>query len=43
MRFPTGTAQKLLFEAKATLGLTDGTDYLLHSRRIFVVARRRAA
>jgi ubiquinone/menaquinone biosynthesis C-methylase UbiE len=36
-------AQKLLFEAKGTLGLTDGIDYLLHSRRIFVVARKRAA
>jgi hypothetical protein len=34
-------AQKLLFEAKGTLGLTDGTDYLAHSRRIFVVARKR--
>jgi ubiquinone/menaquinone biosynthesis C-methylase UbiE len=36
-------ARKLLFEAKATLGLTDGTDCLRHSRRIFVVARKRAA
>jgi SAM-dependent methyltransferase len=36
-------AQKLLFEAKGTLGLADGTDYLAHSRRIFAVARRRAA
>ena len=36
-------AQKLLFEAKGTLGLTDGIDYLAHSRRIFVVARKRAA
>ena len=35
-------AKKLLFEAKSTLGLTDGTDYLAHSRRIFVVARKRA-
>ena len=34
-------AQKLMFEAKGTLGLTDGTDYLAHSRRIFVVARKR--
>jgi ubiquinone/menaquinone biosynthesis C-methylase UbiE len=32
-------AQKLLFEAKGTLGLTDGSDYLAYSRRIFVVAR----
>ena len=39
----TDGAQKLLFEARATLGLTDGTDYLPHSRRIFVVARKRAA
>jgi ubiquinone/menaquinone biosynthesis C-methylase UbiE len=36
-------AQKLMFEAKGTLGLTDGTDYLAHSRRIFVVARRRGS
>lgn len=36
-------AQKLLFEAKASLGLSDGTDYLAHSRRIFVVARKRAS
>ena len=36
-------AQKLLFEAKGSLGLTDGTDYVAHSRRIFVVARKRAA
>jgi ubiquinone/menaquinone biosynthesis C-methylase UbiE len=34
-------AAKLMFEAKGTLGLTDGIDYLAHSRRIFVVARRR--
>jgi SAM-dependent methyltransferase len=34
-------ARKLIFEAKSTLGLTDGTDYLAHSRRIFVVARKR--
>jgi SAM-dependent methyltransferase len=39
----TEGAQKLLFEAKGTLGLTDGTDYLAHSRRIFVVARKRAS
>jgi SAM-dependent methyltransferase len=32
---------RLLFEAKATLGLVDGVDYLAHSRRIFVVARKR--
>jgi hypothetical protein len=34
-------AHKLLFEAKATLGFTDGTDYLAYSRRIFVVARKK--
>ena len=34
-------ATKLLMEAKGNLGLTDGIDYLSHSRRIFVVARRR--
>jgi SAM-dependent methyltransferase len=32
-------AARLLFEAKGTLGLTDGIDYLAHSRRIYVVAR----
>lgn len=32
---------RLLFEAKGTLGLVDGVDYLAHSRRIFVVARKR--
>jgi hypothetical protein len=32
---------RLMFEAKGTLGLTDGVDYLAHSRRIVVVARRR--
>jgi ubiquinone/menaquinone biosynthesis C-methylase UbiE len=32
-------AQKVMFEAKGTLGLVDGTDYLAHSRRIYVVAR----
>ena len=36
-------AEKLLFEAKASLGLTDGTDDLAHSRRILVAARKRAA
>jgi hypothetical protein len=29
-----------MFEAKGTLGLTDGVDYLAHSRRIYVVARK---
>lgn len=33
-------AQKVMFEAKSTLGLVDGTDYLAHSRRIYVVARK---
>jgi ubiquinone/menaquinone biosynthesis C-methylase UbiE len=32
---------RLMFEAKGTLGLTDGVDYLAHSRRIAVVARHR--
>ena len=34
-------AGKILFQAETTLGLVDGTDYLAHSRRIFVVARKR--
>lgn len=33
--------QLLMFEARTSLGLEDGTDYLAHSRRIFVAARRR--
>ena len=33
--------QILLFAARRALGLIDGTDYLNHSRRIFVVAHRR--
>jgi ubiquinone/menaquinone biosynthesis C-methylase UbiE len=33
--------QSMLFEARRALGLIDGTDYLVHSRRIFVVARKR--
>ena len=33
-----GAAARLMFEAKGTLGLTDGVDYLAHSRRIYVVA-----
>jgi ubiquinone/menaquinone biosynthesis C-methylase UbiE len=32
--------QSMLFEARRNLGLLDGTDYLMHSRRIFVVARK---
>ena len=32
-------AARLMFEAKGALGLTDGVDYLVHSRRIYVVAR----
>jgi SAM-dependent methyltransferase len=31
---------RLMFEAKGTLGLVDGVDYLAHSRRIFVVAQK---
>jgi ubiquinone/menaquinone biosynthesis C-methylase UbiE len=34
-------AERMLLEAKRTLGLTDGADYLAHSRRILVVARKR--
>jgi SAM-dependent methyltransferase len=33
--------RKAMAMGKATLGLLDGVDYLSHSRRIFVVARRR--
>jgi cyclopropane fatty-acyl-phospholipid synthase-like methyltransferase len=33
--------RKLMAMGRATLGLLDGIDYLAHSRRIFVVARRR--
>jgi len=33
--------RRVMFEAKGTLGLADGVDYLAHSRRIFVVARKR--
>lgn len=36
-------AARLMFEAKGTLGLVDGIDYLAHSRRIYVVARRAGA
>jgi ubiquinone/menaquinone biosynthesis C-methylase UbiE len=36
-------AQKVMFEARGTLGLTDGVDYLAYSRRIYVVARKPAA
>lgn len=32
--------QLLMFEARTSLGLEDGTDYLAHSRRIYAVARR---
>lgn len=32
--------QALMAEARRSLGLEDGTDYLAHSRRIFVVARK---
>ena len=34
-------AEKMLLEARRSLGLIDGTDYIVHSRRIFVVARKR--
>ena len=33
-------AQSLLNQARRALGVLDGVDYLVHSRRIFVVARR---
>ena len=33
-------AQALIDDARRSLGLADGTDYLAHSRRIFVVARK---
>jgi ubiquinone/menaquinone biosynthesis C-methylase UbiE len=33
--------QSMLIEARRALGLLDGTDYLVQSRRIFVVARKR--
>jgi ubiquinone/menaquinone biosynthesis C-methylase UbiE len=33
-------ATKLMFEAKGTLGLVDGVDYLAHSKRIYVVCHR---
>jgi ubiquinone/menaquinone biosynthesis C-methylase UbiE len=33
--------QSMLFEARRALGLLDGTDYVVHSRRMFVVARKR--
>jgi hypothetical protein len=33
-------ARKRMFEAKGRLGLTDCTDYLVHSRQILVVARK---
>lgn len=36
-------AARLQFEARGTLGLTDGVDYLAHSRRIYVVARKASA
>jgi ubiquinone/menaquinone biosynthesis C-methylase UbiE len=34
------TAESSLREAKAWLGLLDGVDYLRHSRRVFVAARK---
>jgi SAM-dependent methyltransferase len=36
----TAATDKLMFEARGTLGLTDGVDYLRFSQRILVVARR---
>ena len=33
-------AESPLREAKAWLGLIDGVDYLKHSRRVFVAARK---
>jgi ubiquinone/menaquinone biosynthesis C-methylase UbiE len=35
------TARQMILEARNTLGLADGIDYLAYSRRIFVVARRK--
>jgi hypothetical protein len=35
-------AQLILREAKAWLGLADGVDYMQHSRRVLVAARRLA-
>ena len=35
--------RKLMASARGNLGLIDGTRYLDHSRRVFVVARKRAA
>lgn len=32
--------QLLMFEARMSLGLEDGTDYIAHSRRIYAVVRR---
>ena len=34
---------RMMREAKGTLGLIDGVDYLAHSQRIFVVARNKGA
>jgi SAM-dependent methyltransferase len=34
-------ALRVLYEARGNLGLVDGIDYLIHTRRIFVVARKR--
>jgi ubiquinone/menaquinone biosynthesis C-methylase UbiE len=34
-------AESMLLEARRSLGLTDGIDYIAHSRRIVVVARKR--
>ena len=37
------TAESYLREAKASLGLLDGVDYMKHSRRVLVAARKAAA
>jgi hypothetical protein len=36
------TAQSNLREARAWLGLLDGVDYMRHSRRVLVAARKLA-
>jgi hypothetical protein len=35
------TAESSLREAKSWLGLLDGIDYMAHSRRVLIVARKR--
>jgi hypothetical protein len=36
------TAESNLREARAWLGLLDGVDYLQHSRRVLIAARKQA-